>query len=110
MSELKYQVKVCKILDSQNYYYYSVPNGFESDNVVNIMNLKRSGMKAGVADIVVLRPGGRAYFLELKVGNNKMQDEQVRFKMIVESMGFRHFLVSPKMSQQEFIDMIDEMG
>ena len=106
MSELKFQIKVCEMLNKLNYYYFAVPNGGNLKSVVNAMNLKRSGMKNGVSDLIVLRPGGRTYFLELKTRDGSQRKEQKIFQAIVESLGFKYYLVKPDM---DFMKMIEEM-
>lgn len=41
--------------------------------------LKSLGMRPGVADLVIIMPGGKAYFLELKAKGQKQTPEQIAF-------------------------------
>ena len=48
------------------------------------------GVRPGVPDLVLLIPGGRAAFIELKAGAGRLSAAQVAFKMQVETLGFRY--------------------
>lgn len=60
---------------------FAIPNGAKRDKITAI-NLKREGVLSGVWDIFVPVPknslGG--LFIEMKIGKNKLTDNQVRFK------------------------------
>lgn len=49
--------------------------------------LKGLGLKTGVADLLLLFPGGRYGFLELKARGGRQSPEQREFQAIVERMG-----------------------
>ena len=95
MKESSFQVKVFNWLTKHNIYAFHVPNGFFADNVINVIQMKRQGMRDGVSDLIVIRPGARTFFLELKTETGKQRKEQIMFQTIVEEMGFKYILVRP---------------
>lgn len=60
---------------------FAIPNGGKRDKMTAI-NLKREGVLSGVWDIFVPIPQGvfGGLFIEMKVGSNKLTDNQKRFK------------------------------
>ena len=42
----------------------------------NIPRFKRLGVLAGIPDLVIIKPGGNVYLLELKAGKGSLQDSQ----------------------------------
>lgn len=54
----------------------------------------------GVPDRIVLLPGGKMAFVELKANGKKMRAIQIRRKRQLESLGFKVYL----------IDRIDQIG
>ena len=63
--EFYLQCQIISYLRNNGVYCFSVPNG-GSRNKLEAINLKRAGVLAGVADIVILPPEGRCVFVELK--------------------------------------------
>lgn len=61
-------------------WLFAIPNG-GSRHLLEAINLKRQGVKKGVADMALLLPKGKYYglLIELKVGNNKPSAEQTEF-------------------------------
>lgn len=70
---------------------FSVPNG-GSRNKIEAMNLKRQGVRAGVADLILLFPkqGHGALLIEMKYGKGKQQPVQKEWQKIVESAGYKY--------------------
>lgn len=62
-----------------SYFAFAVPNGGNRDAITGAM-LKREGVKAGVADIVILRSGGTAACLEVKTEDGRLSDSQKTFR------------------------------
>lgn len=58
-------------------FFFSVPNEGRR-SLVNGAQLKRMGLRSGVADIVVVWDG-KVFFIELKAGKNKQTDAQIAF-------------------------------
>lgn len=70
-------------------WLFAVPNGGYRDKRTG-QRLKATGVKRGVADTMlpVRRGVWPGLFLELKVGKNKLQTEQNKFKEFVRSQGY----------------------
>lgn len=70
---------------------FAVPNG-GSRNAKEAVNLKRSGVVAGVADLLLLVPN--KYYgslcIEMKAGRNGQQQTQKDWQKAVESFGNRY--------------------
>lgn len=66
-------------------YWFHVPNG-GSRNVIEAAKLKRMGVRAGVADIVLLIDG-KSYFLELKARKGRVSPDQKAAQSLVERAG-----------------------
>lgn len=58
--------------------WFHVPNGMVS-NARTVAHMKRIGMRPGVADLVVIMPGGKTHCLELKAKNGKLSRDQIVF-------------------------------
>ncbi|MCM5558506.1 hypothetical protein [Pleomorphomonas sp. JP5] len=72
--------------------WYAVPNGEKRDKIT-ASRLKRLGVRAGVADVAFVLPGGAAAYLELKAGKDGRQsDEQKQFEADVVAAGARYAL------------------
>jgi len=72
--------------------WYAVPNG-EKRDIVTASRLKKLGVRAGVADIAFVLPGGAAAYLELKAGKEGWQSpEQKQFEADVTAAGARYAL------------------
>ena len=54
--------------------------------------LRGLGLKAGVADLMILLPGGRAHFLELKAPGGKMSPKQIDFCDSCNRLGFSYYV------------------
>ena len=61
--------------------------------VPNELAFKRKDVviKEGCSDLIVFLPG-KALFIELKVGYNTQQDNQIEFQSLVEGLGFDYYL------------------
>jgi hypothetical protein len=72
--------------------WYAVPNG-EKRDIVTARRLKKLGVRAGVADVAFVLPGGAAAYLELKAGKDGCQSpEQKQFEADVTAAGARYAL------------------
>jgi hypothetical protein len=58
--------------------WFHCPNG-ERRNAITGAKLKAMGVRAGVADLCLVLPGGRAAFLELKAGRGRQSPTQKLF-------------------------------
>jgi hypothetical protein len=66
--------------------FYAVPNG-EYRSKRTLAKLKGMGVRAGVADIALVLPGGKAAFLELKSLRGYPSPAQRVFRADVEATG-----------------------
>jgi hypothetical protein len=53
---------------------------------------KDTVIKDGCSDLIVLLKE-KIYFIELKVKNNKQQDNQIHFQKLVENLGFQYKII-----------------
>lgn len=67
--------------------FFHVPNGGgRSRTEAGIF--KGLGVRAGVPDLVLMLPGGRTAFIEIKAPQGRMSQAQKTFKNTAETMGF----------------------
>lgn len=81
---------------------FAVPNG-GSRNKLEAINLKRQGIKSGVADVLLLIPRGgfASLCLEFKTKTGKQSPEQKEFQKQAENCGSKYVIVR---SVKEAID------
>ncbi len=105
MKESKFNTQVFDWLNKHGYYSFHVPNGIFADNVINVMQMKRNGMRNGVSDMIVLRPKGRCVFLELKNETGQQSKDQIIFKGVVEELGFEYRVVRPWKNKEKWKEL-----
>lgn len=100
-AEADFQVGVVRFLRSQGHFVFAVPNG-GSRNLREAVNLKAQGVMAGVSDLIVLLPGKKVYFIELKNPNGKGRQSpaQREFEDNVRAHG-HEYLIWDKWAQAE---------
>lgn len=83
---------------------FAVPNG-GSRNKIEAANLKRQGVKAGIADVILLIPkkGFACLCLEFKTKTGRQSAEQKEFQKQAEMCGSRYVIVR---SVKEAIDEV----
>lgn len=75
-----------KLHSRTDVFYFAIPNAAKrSWRVATAM--KAEGLTAGIADICIMFLGGKAAWLELKIGNEKQSDEQIAFEYVCETLG-----------------------
>ena len=67
---------------------WHVPNGMPS-NPITGARMKKIGLRAGVADLTVLAPGGTTLLIEVKTDDGKLSPEQKAFGNRANDLG--HF-------------------
>ncbi|WP_240655162.1 VRR-NUC domain-containing protein [Rhodovarius crocodyli] len=98
-------------------FLYAVPNGGRRDGLTGAI-LKAEGVRAGVADLVLMLPRGRSVYIEMKVGGGQsisgvkvakgyQSDTQQGFQATVEALGFRYVICR---SEAEFEALLIEEG
>lgn len=80
---------------------FSVPNG-GTRNILEAKKLKATGILAGVADLIILKPNAECIFIEVKADKGVLSDVQRIFRKEVAEMGFKYYLVR---SVEEFIKL-----
>jgi hypothetical protein len=73
---------------------FAIPNG-GSRNILEAKNLKRQGVKAGIADVILLIPrkGFASLCIEFKTATGKQSDEQKEFQRQAEACGSKYVIV-----------------
>ncbi len=79
-------VQMLKLSAAKGVMYFHVPNG-ESRSARTGAKLKAMGVMPGVADLAFVLPGGRAAFMELKIGAGRLSDHQKAFRDVVTGAG-----------------------
>lgn len=98
-------------------YLFSIPNGGRRDEITGSI-LKAEGARAGMSDLVLLLPGGRAVFLEVKLDQvkigtvvlqkrTKQGASQRESQRIVEALGFTYRVIR---SLDDFVATLQEFG
>lgn len=90
--EAQLQMQVINFLRLNHIFCFSVPNGGSRHNILEAKKLKKTGVWAGVADIIVLLQN-RIIFLELKAGKNKQAPKQKEFQIIANSLGHEYYII-----------------
>lgn len=88
--EHKIQTAIMSFLDRalpSSCYAFAVPNGGKRDAVTGAI-LKREGVKAGVADIIVLRNPGLCALIEVKTSVGTLSNSQKAFRDWCAENGF----------------------
>jgi hypothetical protein len=74
----KFVVDLMRFCRADGVIFYAVPNGLPS-SPRTVARFKGLGMLPGVADLVIVLPGGQTRFLELKSPKGVQQPEQIAF-------------------------------
>ena len=84
------QVAVVNYCAVRNIPIFAVPNGGHR-NALEAKNLKRSGVKAGVPDLVIPLPNKTHHglFIEMKFGKNKATGKQSLWQRNLRALGYR---------------------
>ena len=92
-AESNFQKQVVRYLKLNNIFCFSVPNGTKL-KASQARIAKAEGMTAGVSDLIVLLPQGKAVFIELKNPNGKgvQSDNQKEFERVAGNLGFEYHI------------------
>jgi hypothetical protein len=85
-------------------YMFATLNGVKL-NIGQAVKAKKSGLKAGVPDIIlpVVRNGYSGLFIELKVNSNKASKEQINFINFLTGQGY---FADVRFGATEAVDLI----
>lgn len=89
------QVAIMQFLDRalpSSCYAFAVPNGGKRNAVTGAI-LKREGVKAGVADIIVMRNPGLCALIEVKTAKGSLSNSQKAFRDWCAANGFPYAVV-----------------
>lgn len=89
------QVAIMQFLDRAlpaSCYAFAVPNGGNRSAVTGAI-LKREGVKAGVADIIVMRNPGLCALIEVKTAKGSLSNSQKAFRDWCAANGFPYAVV-----------------
>lgn len=79
--EDRIQAAIVQALSLLRVYCFMVPNDAAgATSVAKATRLKAMGLRAGVADLVLIGPDGKAYFLEVKTPTGRLSDSQKKFQ------------------------------
>ena len=114
MKESDLQGQVAQLLDEQGLLWFHPPNGAyygggRRSAIVGAI-VKKQGVKSGVPDCVILTPSpttGKALFIELKVGRNKLSPDQEVWKELLIEWGYGHAVAR---SLDEVKQVLNEYG
>ncbi len=67
-------------------FFHPANGGFRSKAEAGVF--KAMGVRAGVPDLVILYPGGRAGFVEIKAGKGRLTESQMAWRDLLQDMGF----------------------
>ena len=82
---------ICSFLRVRQVYFFHPANeGKRGWGAVRLFH--NNGGMAGVADLVLLCPGGRCVFVELKAGKNDQGPSQKEFERQVRKRGFEYYI------------------
>ena len=77
---------------SRRCFVFHVPNG-GGRNVIEAVALLRDGVRAGVADLAVMLPGGRIVWLEVKSEDGTIRRAQREFRDVCAALGHPYYVV-----------------
>jgi hypothetical protein len=90
-TERQEQTVLCVWMDKNRILYYAIPNG-GSRHYLEAINLKRTGVKAGVPDLCIplARNGYHGLYIELKrISGGKVSDEQTFWMEALQAEGYK---------------------
>ena len=89
----KFTVQLLRLNAAPGVIYFHCPNG-ASTSVRTGARMKQMGLLPGVADMVIIRPGGLVYFLELKSAKGSLSPAQRIFRDACEGNGIPYAVAS----------------
>lgn len=103
--EANFQIGVVRFLRMAGHFVFAVPNG-GSRNVIEAANLKAQGVMAGVSDLILLLPGKKVYFIEIKNPNGKGRQSplQREFEDNVRAHGHEYLIWDNWAQVEQFVN------
>lgn len=72
---------------------YAVPNGGQRNAITGAI-LKAEGVLAGVADLCIMKPNGKVFFIEMKSEKGTLSKTQKDFQNYCNDNGFTYYTVN----------------
>lgn len=87
-------------------YLIHIPNGGKR-NLLEALKFKKMGVKPGVFDLLFMVPTKQhvGLWIELKVGNNSLTENQKNFQKLAESSGYKTVVIK---TIEEFLSEISK--
>lgn len=106
--ESKFQENIITTLRLNKIMVFSVPNGTKL-KITQAKKAHREGMLSGVSDLIILLPGAKTIFVEIKNPNGKGRQSpaQKEFEATVTKLGFEYKIWDKWEQVQEFIKEIN---
>ncbi len=97
-----------RFLRGLGYKLFSVPNGTRL-RPTQARIAKAEGLTAGVSDLIITLPGGKAIFVEMKNPNGKGRQSpaQREFEETVRALGFEYQIWQSWVEVENFIKVTD---
>jgi len=86
---IKWWWHACAGYGLPNFALFAIPNGGARDAITGSL-LKAEGVRPGSPDLMLAKPADQFHgmFIEMKVGNNKLTDEQQAFATYLRTAGY----------------------
>lgn len=91
--EAKLQFEIVKKLQEMGIYFFSVPNEANGRSQMQQMRMVSMGLRSGVSDMVIMLPGGKVLFFEIKTPIGKQSPQQARFEEKCKALGFEYYII-----------------
>ena len=92
-------------LSYPRYVIFACPNG-GSRNRLEAINMKRSGVLAGVSDLIIIAERA-VLFVEMKTKTGRQSESQKRWQKAAEEQGYRYVVCR---SLEEFMKEVNDYG
>ena len=103
-TELKLQIKIITLLRKSGFLVFSVPNGIFVPNPKTREDLIKSGLLAGVSDLVIVCQSGKTFFVELKTKTGVQSERQKWFQKEIGELGHKYLIWKSKEDCSEWIN------
>lgn len=91
--EARLQADIVQWLQSEGYYFCSIPNEAKGRSAVGQMQLIAMGLRPGASDMVVILPEGKVVWVEVKDEKGDQSPAQVKFEARVKELGHTYIVV-----------------